>query len=420
MAGTKQATIEPADCVRVSRYSERMWSPVNEGQIVAAIEAGDLVESHHLEIKRDAPASKAERSEIARDLASMALEGGSFLFGVEELKDAQAFRLAPMELPGRVEALEQIAELRIDPPLNIRVREIPSTVDASKGYLHVLVEASPQAPHMVDGVYYGRGERRRRRLGDAEVLRLHKHRAEDGERVRMMLEDDIAADPVPVNDRRLGHLFVVALPVAASPTLTESWVWDQTALLEVFRSSSRGLPREVAEWAPQPSSAHQLVARSHGQAWTSLESSLSYEAGAVDVEFCEDGSVHVFVGRLTDQPGRGRNAEQHMIMDGIAVAYVMRTMNWALSVAERSGYTGSWHLAVAGTGLEGVVAFSNTQSILMYDGTAYPAAVYKSSTQATRIEMQEKPGMVAGRLLNRFVRSLKLGAHYGSLLGWDR
>lgn len=77
-----------------------MWSTANEVQIVAALEAGDLVETHQLELKRDAPTSKAERSEIARDLASMALDGGSFLFGIEELKTEQSFRLAPMDLPG--------------------------------------------------------------------------------------------------------------------------------------------------------------------------------------------------------------------------------------------------------------------------------------------------------------------------------
>ena len=105
-------------------------------------------------------------------------------------------------------------------------------------------------------------------------------------------------------------------------------------------------------------------------------------------------------------------------MDGLAVAYVMRVMNWALAVGERSGYTGAWHLAVAGTGLEGAVALSNTQNILQYDGTVYAASAYKSNTRATRAEMQENPGAVAGRLLNRFVRSMRLGSHYGSLLGW--
>lgn len=392
---------------------------MDEAQIISALEAGAVTETHQLEIKRDAPMTKAERSEIARDLASMALDGGAFLFGVEEVKEDQTFRPSPVDLAGRVEALEQIAELRIDPPLTIRVREIVSSADTSKGYLHVSVDASPLAPHMVDGVYYGRGEKRRRRLGDAEVLRLHRNRVADQQPVLAMMEADIKSDPTPPDQRRLGHLFVVARPVTGAPSMAEDWVWAREALFEVFQSSSRALPEKIVGVAPRPGVAHRLEARTHGQAWTSLDPERpTPEGSTVDVEFREDGSVHVFVGRLTELP-RNEGGEK-LLLDALAVAYVMRTMSWAMSVAERSEYPGSWDLAVSGVGIKGTVALSNSSDPFLYDGTVYPAVTYLATTRATRAEMQENPGVVTGRLLSRFVRSMRLGRHYGELFGWPR
>lgn len=394
-----------------------MWTPTSEAEIIAAIDDALLAESHVLEIKRGLPEAKGDRSEIARGLASMALDGGAFLFGVEELKDEHSFRSAPMELNGGVEALEQIAELRIEPPLTIRVQEIPSASDPSKGYLYVIVDASPLAPHMVDGVYYGRGEKRRRRLGDAEVVRLHRARVTAQESIREMLESDIQADPVPPALRRRGHLFVVATPVSASPSMAESWVWDRTPLFEMMTTANRVVPSAIAGWAPRPGMAHTLQARANGQAWTSVGTDeATHESTSVDLEFREDGSIHIFVGRLTDEIVDALTP--HAVLDGLAVAYVMRAIGWAVDVAQRSGYTGSWYLGVAGTGLKGAVASSNTRNGLDYDGTVYSEERYMSTTQATRTEMMEQPGVVAGRLLGRFARSMKLGAHYGPLFGW--
>ncbi|WP_206494871.1 hypothetical protein [Microbacterium sp. KRD174] len=102
-----------------------------------------------------------------------------------------------------------------------------------------------------------------------------------------------------------------------------------------------------------------------------------------------------FIGRLTDNirqdaeaghDGRPRRRLHHARHE------------LALAVVERSGYSGSWHLVVAGTGLQGAVAASNTLKALT--------------------EMCDAPGVVAGRLLNRFVRSVRL-ERYADLFGWN-
>jgi hypothetical protein len=392
------------------------WNPTTEAHIEAALRSGELAETHLLELKRDAPSGRGERSEIARDLASLALDGGSLLFGIEEVKNENRFQLAPVELPNQVEALEQIAELRIDPPLTIRAKEIPASSSETSGYIFVTVEASPLAPHMVDGVYYGRGEKRRRRLGDAEVLRLHRRREEADGRVLAMLRQDVDADPIPAAEATQGHLFLVASPVTGSPTLAEDWVWDQTAMFEVFQSSSVKVPESLWRWAPTPRSAHQLVRRSHGQAWTSMpDGSPMYEDGAVQVEFREDGSVHIFVGRLTATVSQ-RGLDLHTIMDGLVVAYVFRTIAWALRSAERSGYAGAWDLGIAGTGMHGALGFSNTEHFSDYDSTTYAGSSYEAITQATKSEMASTPNSVTNRLIKRLLRSMHLERFYNDIV----
>jgi predicted HTH transcriptional regulator len=61
-----------------------------------------------------------------------------------------------------------------DPPLNV-ITEVIETAPGT-GYLIVHIPASPAAPHMVEGRYFGRGDKTKHRLSDAEVLRLHAQR----------------------------------------------------------------------------------------------------------------------------------------------------------------------------------------------------------------------------------------------------
>jgi hypothetical protein len=395
-----------------------MWPPKTETDIREALESGDLVESHLLELKREAGGGKGERSEIARDLASFALDGGAILYGVEELKAEHRFDLSPLKLEGRVEALEQIAELRIEPPLAIRAREIPTAKDATSGYLFVEVEPTSEAPHMVDGVYYGRGERRRRRLGDAEVRRLHAARRSDADLAMIHIDQTIAADPIPAAERALAHMYLVALPTTASPNVAESVVWDRDRLREVLRGSSRGLTADLAQWAPSPSYASSILSREHGLAWTSLgqdDSSAVREEQLVEFEFREDGSIRVIVGRASTNIAQGVQQDRFAIMDGLVIAYAIRIVNWAAALSSEISYAGSWDFALAITGLTPMPAYSVASNWRSFGASSYMSAEYRSTTRALRREMAEHPNVVAERLLARFLRSLGLVETYRDL-----
>ena len=148
------------------------WLPRSEEDLVQALDAGDVAESNRLDMKASIGDSDRARKETAKDLASFAVDGGALLIGVREDKDNQVFVPAPIDLRAAVERIEQIAANRVDPPLVVHPREIASK-EQGVGYLWVDIPSSPDAPHMVEGRYYGRGERTNRILTDADVLRLH-------------------------------------------------------------------------------------------------------------------------------------------------------------------------------------------------------------------------------------------------------
>lgn len=172
------------------------WNPRTEAEIRAALEARDVSESKVLDMKAVIGDKDSQRKETAKDLAPFAVDGGALLIGVVEHKDTRTFEAVPIALHELIERIEQIAANRVDPPLVVRPREIPSSEEGI-GYVWVDIPASPDAPHMVDGRYYGRGERTNRILSDADVLRLHQQRRNDRERALEALEVLRSHDPFP-------------------------------------------------------------------------------------------------------------------------------------------------------------------------------------------------------------------------------
>lgn len=57
------------------------WLPQDESAIETAAHAGLLVESHYLDLKMTIPSGSGKNRELARDLASFAIDGGALLVG---------------------------------------------------------------------------------------------------------------------------------------------------------------------------------------------------------------------------------------------------------------------------------------------------------------------------------------------------
>ncbi|WP_432030045.1 AlbA family DNA-binding domain-containing protein [Streptomyces sp. 1222.5] len=135
------------------------WTPKTETDLQAAIDGGLFEESHHLDLKK-APNGKGDNRELARDLSSFAVDGGTLIIGVQENKESRTFELAPQPLNGLAEKVESVARTIPDPPLTVLTQEIRSAAGVGTGYLLVHIPASPVAPHMVDNRYFAAATRR--------------------------------------------------------------------------------------------------------------------------------------------------------------------------------------------------------------------------------------------------------------------
>src|SRR5687767_234003 len=67
---------------------------------------------------------------------------------------------------------------------------------------------------MVDGRYYGRGDKTKHALSDPEVVRLHERRRSADRDALALLQHEFDRDPIPADQRRQAHLFLVAQPLA--------------------------------------------------------------------------------------------------------------------------------------------------------------------------------------------------------------
>ena len=399
------------------------WRPESEADIRSAIDAGLITESHYIDMKREVGDTPNKRKETAKDLSSFGLDGDALLIGVTEDKAGGEFTLAPQPLAGVIERIDQIAEMAIDPSLPVVSVSIPSDADPTVGYLLVHVPPSPRAPHMVDGRYYARAERTRRIMPDAEVVRLHAQRESLEERAGRLLDAEIAREPVPAVARRLGHLYLIAQPLAAPSALARPLVrGPDQPIRELIMNPQLALSnQEIIGWEPTPHNRAEVRSnRSQGIAYSSHSLSgpgrtlILYDGkpapddgGILDIELHDDGGIRILVGRMTvELPSRYTGEHTPAIMDGLAVAYARRLIHWAVMIGDLTGWHGTWLLGLHGDHLRG------RGSNLYYEGfgaaraPTFDVDTYREVTTASHLEMAQKPGVVADRLIGRLVDTL--------------
>ena len=399
---------------------------VSEDDLRWAVGQGLLEESHFLDLKREVKSGKGENRELARDLASFAIDSGTLLVGVDERADG-TLEFAPQPLAGLPERIERVAIMVPDPPLVVVTHRIPSNGDPTTGYLIVHVPASPTAPHMVDNRYLGRGDKTKRYLSDAEVLRLHERRRSAEADAVALLEAEFARDPVPAEIRRQAHLFLLAEPLTARPGmllhLTDGDGWQQRLLTFAHE---RGRGPEVQEalaagkiegFSPDLGTMQDQHRRPGGAALTSyalaqgrvLRTGRHDPETVAELEVYEDGGLRIFMSRLSDHLPHSQSElgpEDQVLFDAALVVYARRLVALVLGAAEEGGYFGNWALGTGATGLRGCYSYRQTENWLSASsGPRYSEDVYRRATVASYAELKSRPGEIADRLVGQLLRA---------------
>ncbi|OUS91941.1 helix-turn-helix domain-containing protein [Rhodococcus sp. NCIMB 12038] len=401
------------------RYNPRL--PIeDEKSLVAAMEEGLLTESHYLDLKAEIPKGSSKNRELARDLASFAVDGGTFVVGVAERgEDSVA---VPVLLDGLAERIDQVAASIPDPPVTIATQSIPCETPAGYGYLLVHVPPSPEAPHMVDGRYWGRRDITKYQLADAEVVRLHErrrtHERDIGERIRA----EFTRDPIPEGVRKQAHLFLLAEPVLGAPDLlapvTNAPRWQEHVLRLTNGARTSAIEDQLhhlAGTSPDWGALSQFDRRPAGIAVTSfglepgrLLRPNQKDEDALEIEIDEDGAVRLFMSRLSDAITPG----QQVVFADAPVIHLHRLLALVTSLATESGYHGNWRLGVGATGLAGLRAYFREvrdQS----SGYIYSDDQYIRGTVAPLRDIAERPARVIQQLVEPLHRALGVTARFG-------
>ncbi|MGV9211096.1 AlbA family DNA-binding domain-containing protein [Micromonospora sp. RB23] len=388
------------------------WTPRTESDLQSALDQGLLSESHYTDFKRGLTTGKSANRELARDLASFGIDGGTLVVGVEENRDG-SFGLYPGPLHGLAERVEQVALTIPDPPLPVYTEMIPSDADPDVGYLFVHVPPSPAAPHMVDHRYLGRGDKTKHHLADAEVRRLHNLRRLSETDTLALLDAEFDRDPVPVERRSQSHLFLLAEPINGRPEMLLSLVsgreWPQRMLL-FTRGAILNQPTSNLRFAPELLSATATARRAAGAALTSYDLTAdrrlrddSHDEDAVELEIHEDGGIRIFMSRLSD---RMTNPDEQVVFDAGAVMYARHLIALVLAAADQAGYVGNWALAVGATNLRGRRSYEYRNGWDATDGPRFGEDTYRKAAVVSHAQLLATPGQVAGQLLARLLRAL--------------
>ncbi|MFC8728243.1 AlbA family DNA-binding domain-containing protein [Streptomyces bacillaris] len=407
------------------------WVPQSEDDLQAAIDGGLFEENHHLDLKK-ATGTKSDNRELARDLASFAIDGGTLVIGVQENKDSRTFELASQPLNGLPEKIESVARTIPDPPLTVITEEITAKAADGTGYLIVHIPASPVAPHMVDNKYYGRGDKTKYQLGDAEVVSLHARRRSAEADTLTLLRTEMDNDPLRNVDDQ-SHLFLVARPAAARRDvclpITGAPDW-QTHLLTLVEKakSSQAVPATLAKFHPDIDDAYQAHRRARGVALSSrgLNPDRTYaheqpehvREAVIEVQLFEDGGLRLYMSRFStgvSSPYRPEEGEEQQLADGAAVLLTWRVLEVMRLVSEEVGYHGNWAIGAGANQLHGRRRYSGQSRFPAND--RYSDDTYEETTGTTLAELRDQPGAVTRRLLGPLLRSLGSEALFAGALG---
>ncbi|MEH1124834.1 AlbA family DNA-binding domain-containing protein [Micromonospora sp. CPCC 206061] len=383
--------------------------------MIDAVAGGILDESHWVDLKQELGKGRDKNTDLAIDLASLAIDGGLLVIGVED-RQSRAGTVCGVQLAGLADRVDHVARGRVHPPLMVRCVELEDPAKPGHGCLLIHIPPSPQAPHMIDHVYYGRGDRGNRKLGDEEVRAILSVRAQQHDDVSSQLRRLAADDPVPAQDRRNGHLYLVAQPLA---TRDDVMVELLTApdFMNRMLAITNGISQNIGNnyfW-PTIEVATRRSRRAEGVALTSYSGNDHIrESGMIDLLVKEDAGVSLICGRGTDVVKPDAMADPASVLQAVVVLGLTHSV---LTLAGRladhyAAYQGQWIVGVRLDRLKDVVPYEHVLSLGGDFGNPYSRDEYERVTTTTTAELVDQAPAVVERLFGPLLRGLGIDSRY--------
>lgn len=376
------------------------------GDLVAAADAGVLQETQWVECKTAVPTGKKANLELARDLASLSVEGGLLVVGaIDKIEDSTGL-VGVSDVDGLRDRIAQVASNSIKPPLNVAIDVVDDASRPSKrSCVLVTVHSSASAPHMVDERYWGRSATGKRPLGDIEVRKLLSERAERSHGFQQhLLSMSDTFDPIPRAERQQGHIYFCARPTMAPAikvTDTLASIPPKTWLRSALPGGAK-YARELASLVeaeiPHPDGI--MVASS----WQ--RTAETRELHNVQVLLGDDGEL-----RATSCEGTRvkQGGNRQIIYANYHLEFAHQLVFVAASISnEQVGYRGEWEIGAHATGLAGCMSNFSVSDYRHDDIPPYQTDSYTSVTSASTDEMLDDTPAVVQRLYGGFVRGLGL------------
>ena len=387
-----------------------MWVPKSEQEIADRLDAGDLIETEVFDLKRELP-RKGRNVDLAIDVAQMANDGGVLLYGVGRESEAAPIALHPLDdLAGQEERAAQIIAATIGGNLHalVRIRQIPTTADASTGYLVVQVPASPNAPHMVlpKKRFYGRVGTTTVELGQGEVDRLYERRKVWEVDHGRLLDEAYNRRPIELADG-LAHLYVILRPLGSDEGLLDRALRAAVEKagpgngdpLYFLREAKDLVPNIVGE--PTVLSLTHFVHVGRGRsATTALDSSSDLSKvkarRALQLAVDRDGGMYLFHGRAGERH-RDAPAEGLMLFDVIVASQTAVALAFAGCILRAGEHYGPVDVGVAVHGIKGAYHWHFGPGPLP---VPYDEPTYTKATRRPALDLIEELPSVLRALLD--------------------
>ncbi|MFG1774586.1 helix-turn-helix domain-containing protein [Nocardia salmonicida] len=388
------------------------WTPRTEAELQHAIEHGLLEETHYLDLKQALDPGKSANKKFAADIAAFALDGGTIIIGVDEGDDGATPQLHPIDLNGLPERVESIARTAVHEPVQITSTRIAADNSApGHAYLIVHVPQSPCAPHMVDGRFYGRGDKTNRILSQEEVLRLHERRLRD--RSDIIAETRRFLDGLNPRGDRSSIMAILAEPVGAAEELLVPLVDAAEWQREAFALLQAATQPNQHTYSPTVADSSDFARRAGGVALTTgMHNTPPWEGGdrATELTFHENGSLTlasertVMTRKIPVQPPR---PDIEVVFEQLIIGNIDLLTRLVALVADKYGFTGSWRFGLVITGLAGTHSYSLNEKIgFGPQGTPYSAATYERATTASLLDLTNNPRAITETLVAPLLRGL--------------